>query len=348
VPERELGNALGIVLPARIALDAAGNVLVERQFSQVMTSWRKLYDLLKAAFPDERYCAGRVIERVEQDADGVTACFADGARVQAELLVAADGLRSTIRAQLLPVVKPFYPGYIAWRCLADEDALPPSARALLLSRYSVCVAPGQQGIGYPVPGRGHRTGPGERQYNVVWYEPVAEPRLRDLMTDDTGRFHANGIAPALIRPEVRARMRETAQSQLAPQFAQAIAHARLTFFQPIVDLACPRLVFGRVVIVGDAAFTVRPHVAMGVPKGAGDVMALADALQRGGTGWLSALGEFEAQRLRVGRTMLERGRYLGAYMQAQLGPEPERLRAERARVPEQVMMETASPWNYES
>jgi 2-polyprenyl-6-methoxyphenol hydroxylase-like FAD-dependent oxidoreductase len=348
VPQRELGDALGILLPARIALNRAGDIVAERKFAQVMTSWRRLYDLLKAAFPDDRYFAGRTIERVEQNADGVTARFTDGTSAHGDLLVAADGLRSTIRAQLMSEVKPFYPGYIAWRCLTDEAVLPEALRTQLFSRYTVCVAPGQQGIGYPVPGPDHRAGPGERQYNVVWYEAVPEPQLKDLLTDDTGRVHLNGIAPALIRSEVRSRMRAIAREVLAPQFAEAIATARLTFFQPIVDLECPRLVFGRVVIVGDAAFTVRPHVAMGVPKGAGDVMALAAAIQRGGADWLAALSDFEAQRLRIGRTMLERGRYLGTYMQAQVGPEPERRRAEQARIPEQVMMETAAPFDYGS
>jgi 2-polyprenyl-6-methoxyphenol hydroxylase-like FAD-dependent oxidoreductase len=346
VAQRDLGAALGVVLPARIALNRAGEILAQREFSQVMTSWRRLYDLLKAVLPEERYVSGRTIERVEQDAGGVTAWFADGAHARADLLIAADGLRSTVRAQLLPNVKPFYPGYIAWRCLTSENALSPALRAMLFSRYAVCVAPGQQGIGYPVPGLDHGTAPGERQYNVVWYQPVAEAQLQDLLTDDSGRCHANGIPPALIREDVRNRMRETAARALAPQFAEAIGKARLTFFQPIVDLQCPRLVFGRVVIVGDAAFTVRPHVAMGVPKGAGDVMALADAILRGGERWLDALGEFEVHRLRIGRTMLERGRYLGAYMQAQLGTEAERACAEQARVPEQVMMETAAPFDY--
>jgi 2-polyprenyl-6-methoxyphenol hydroxylase-like FAD-dependent oxidoreductase len=348
VPERELGAALGILLPARVALNLSGEIVAQREFAQVMTSWRRLYDLLKAAFPDERYFAGRTIERIEQDVHGVTARFSDGSSAPADLLIAADGLRSTIRAQLLPDVKPSYPGYIAWRCLTDETVLSDAVRTQLFSRYTVCVAPGQQGIGYPVPGPDHRAGPGERQYNVVWYESIAEPQLQDLLTDDSGRLHANGIAPGLIRADVRARMRETARAALAPQFAEAIEKARLTFFQPIVDLECPRLVFGRIVIVGDAAFTVRPHVAMGVPKGAGDVIALAAAIQRAGADWLGALGDFEAQRLRVGRTMLERGRYLGAYMQAQLAPEPERRRAEQARIPEQVMMETAAPFDYGS
>jgi hypothetical protein len=57
-----------------------------------------------------------------------------------------------------------------------------------------------------------------------------------------------------------------AHKVLAPQFAEAIEQARVAFFQPIVDLEPTKLVYGRVVIIGDAAFVARPHVAMGVPR----------------------------------------------------------------------------------
>jgi 2-polyprenyl-6-methoxyphenol hydroxylase-like FAD-dependent oxidoreductase len=338
----------GIELPERIALDGSGQVVAQRAFSQVMTSWRRLYDLLNAAFPAERYHSGMTLERVEQTSDKVTACFSGGERVDADLLVAADGLRSTVRAQLLPQLKAFYPGYVAWRCLVDESALSDSTHAQLFNRYTVCVTPGEQGIGYPVPGPGHSMGSGRRQYNVVWYHPVEEANeLPRLMTDDTGRYHANGIPPALISVRVRKEMSTMAREVLAPQFAEAIERAQLVFFQPIVDLESPRLVFGRVVVIGDAAFTARPHVAMGVPKGGGDAIALVESIKRSGHDYLSGLHAFEAERLRIGGVIVARGRYLGGYMESQLKSEEERRQAELARVAERVMMETAAPMRYE-
>jgi 2-polyprenyl-6-methoxyphenol hydroxylase-like FAD-dependent oxidoreductase len=340
-------DVYGIELPERIALDRAGNIVAQRQFSQVMTSWRRLYDFLHAVFPAERYHAGMTVERIEQNASATTVHFASGERAHAELLIAADGLRSTVRNQLLPEVKPSYPGYIAWRCLVDETALPAATHALLFGRYTVCVAPGQQGIGYPVPGPDHSMVPGRRQYNVVWYQAVAESDLQQLMTDDSGRYHANGIAPALIAKSVRQQMIEDARATLAPQFAEAIERARLVFFQPIVDLEMPRLVFGRTVIVGDAAFVARPHVAMGIPKGGADVLELAHCVQAAGDDYLAGLAPFEAKRLRVSAAIVARGRYLGTYMEAQLKSPAEREEAERRRVPETVMMETAAPAEYD-
>lgn len=340
--------ALGVNIPMRIALDRAGEIVAERSFPQVMTSWRRLFDLLKSVFPEQRYHSGVVVERIEQTADQVSAHLTGGERVHADLLIGADGLRSTVRGQYLPELKPYYPGYIAWRCLANESELPAASHAAMFDRYAVCVAPGEQGIAYPVPGPEHRWDPGRRQFNVVWYHPVREAdELPRLMTDETGRYHPNGIPPALIRSAVRKEMVELAARVLAPQFAAAIERSRLIFFQPIVDLESPQLVFGRVALIGDAAFVARPHVAMGVPKGAGDALALVRALRTAGADRVSALAQFERERLRVSSAIVARGKYLGAYMEAQTSSEAERLRAEKLRVPETVMMETAAYVDYD-
>ena len=78
-----------------------------------------------------------------------------------------------------------------------------------------------------------------------------------------------------------------------------------------------RLVFGRTVLLGDAAFVARPHVGMGVTKAASDAMALADALRETPDDVAAALAGYERIRVEAGRAVVERGRQLGAYMQAQ-------------------------------
>ncbi len=342
-------DSLGIELPARLALDRSGTIVAARDFAQSMTSWGSLYESLKRVFPVERYRRGMTLERVEQDAQKVTAVFANGERAEADLLIGADGYRSAVRAQFLPDAKASYAGYVAWRCLTDESDLPQASFGELFARYTVCVAPGEQGIGYPVPGPGHDKTAGKRQYNVVWYHPFREhDELPRLMTDDSGRHYPNGIPPALLSARVRQDMIDTAQAVLAPQFALALRKGRLHFFQPIMDFDPPRMAFGRAVIVGDAAFITRPHTAMGVPKGAGDVIALMRALDQHDDDLAAALVQFEEQRLRVGRAITARSRYLGAYMAAQVKSEAQRRQAEAQRIPEQVMMETAAPIDYEA
>ena len=67
---------------------------------------------------------------------------------------------------------------------------------------------------------------------------------------------------------------------------------------------------------------------MGVPKAAGDAVALARAFQRVDGDNEAGLRAFEAARLRIGANIVARSRYLGAYLEAQLKSEEERRRAE--------------------
>ena len=101
-----------------------------------------------------------------------------------------------------------------------------------------------------------------------------------------------------------------------------------------------RMAFGRVAILGDAAFVARPHVAVGVAKAAEDAIALADEIERCGD-VVHGVEQFEAVRIEVGRRVIERARHLGAYLQAELRTSQERDFAARHRTVEAVMAETA-------
>src|SRR5256885_11690945 len=56
----------------------------------------------------------------QQGAD-VIARFDDGSETRTDLLIGADGLRSTVRAQLIPDAEPRYAGYVAWRGLVRSE-----------------------------------------------------------------------------------------------------------------------------------------------------------------------------------------------------------------------------------
>ncbi|MEA2960036.1 MAG: hypothetical protein QOI46_134, partial [Alphaproteobacteria bacterium] len=100
------------------------------------------------------------------------------------------------------------------------------------------------------------------------------------------------------------------------------------------------MVFGRVAIVGDAAFVARPHVAAGVAKAAEDTMARADALATH-DGIETGLAAFEGKRIGMGRRIVARGRALGAYIQPERRTAQERAAAERHSGPRAVMEEIA-------
>lgn len=333
---------VGISLRGRAVFDRAGAIVAELEYPQVMTSWGLIYELLMQRFPAHCYRQGMTLVRVEQGADKAIAHFDNGDACEADLLVAADGTRSTVREQFLPNLKPLYAGYVAWRGLVEESHLSPATHAALFGRVGFCLPPGEQLIGYPVAGEGNSTEPGKRRYNIVWYRPADEHvDLVDMLTDAQGKVFENGIPPPLIRPEVADKVRRDAQRLLSPQFAEVFERTPRPFFQPIYDLESDRLVFGRVALVGDAAYVARPHVGMGVTKAASDAAVLVDALSRPGTRYDEALREFERQRMRVGAAMIARARHLGAYMQAQIRTPQEREMAERYRTPDAVMRETA-------
>lgn len=330
---------LGVAMSARKIFDQSGKVAVALECPQVLTAWQRVYRLLRDAFPADRYHRGRGLKAFEQTADGVVAHFGAGASTTADVLIGADGLRSTVRQQCLPDVLPLYAGYVAWRALLPERVIPPAIHAELFMTMAFCLPPGEQCIGYPVVGPNDELSEGKRRYNVVWYRPAEETtELPQLLTDPNGATHAISIPPPLIRPEHVSAMRSAAERLLAPQFRAIVRLITEPILQPIYDLESPRLAFGRVGVIGDAAFVARPHVAAGVSKAADDAAALAQALDNDDVE--GAIRSFEMQRLPENKRIIERARHLGAYLQATQTAE-ERARSARHSIPQAVLAETA-------
>jgi 2-polyprenyl-6-methoxyphenol hydroxylase-like FAD-dependent oxidoreductase len=332
--------ALGVAITKRKIIGADGKLTDEVECPQVLTAWERVYRLLRDAFPPERYHRGRGLAEFEQRTNSVTARFSDGESIEADLLIGADGLRSTVRQQALPDAVPLYAGYSAWRALIAESAFPKDVHRELFEFMSFGLPPGEQFLGYPVAGPDNDLRPGHRRYNVVWYRPADEKsKLQWLLTDESGVMHAISIPPPLIRREAVAEMRADAERLLAPQFRQVVRLIEEPILQPIYDLESPRMGVGRVAILGDAAFVARPHVAAGVSKAADDAAALAAALQAE-SNVEAALKRFEAARLDENIRIIERARHLGAYLQATQTQE-EQARAGRHSTAGAVIAETA-------
>ena len=331
---------LGVAMTTRKILDAAGRVTVTVECPQVLTAWERVYRVLRDAFPPQHYHRGRGLNAFAQSGERVVAHFSDGGTAAADVLIGADGLRSTVRQQCLPEIVPLYAGYVAWRALLAESAIPPAIHREMFMDMVFCLPPGEQCLGYPVAGPDNELRAGQRRYNVVWYRPADEAtELPRLLTDKGGVTHSISIPPPLIRDEPIAAMRAAAERLLAPQFREIVRLIDEPILQPIYDLESPRLAFGRVAIIGDAAFVARPHVAAGVSKAADDAAALAAALDSDDD-VEAVLQGFEKQRLPDNHKIIERARHLGAYLQATQTAE-ERARSARHSIPEAVLAETA-------
>jgi salicylate hydroxylase len=84
-----------------------------------------LLESLERLVPPERVRLNSRLVDLEETADGVTARFADGHEAQGDLLVGADGLRSTVRALLFGEQEARFTGVACWRALIPLENMPP-------------------------------------------------------------------------------------------------------------------------------------------------------------------------------------------------------------------------------
>lgn len=308
----ELDESIGVPIEQRICLGRDGSVIARLPFAKVMSSWGRLYAALRRQVPEGMYRSGMQLDAVEQHDSGVTAIFADGTRIEGDVLIGADGLRSTVRSACFPGTEPGYAGYIAWRGVLSERDAPALVTGTVFDQFAFYLPAREMVLSYPVPAK--EDGGSARAMNWIWYHPVdSADELRAMCTDATGHYHGLMIPPPLIRPEIIAAFRQDVHAVLPPPFAQAMAATPEVFFQPIFDLDSPSLVSGRVALLGDAAFVARPHVAAGVAKAALNAAWLADALA--GPDITAGLAAYEARARPFGAAMIARARWIGAYLE---------------------------------
>lgn len=305
-------------------LNPDGSVRYEEQRTHRFTSWNALYANYRAALGDDRYHLDCAVVDFATDERGVTVVFADGIERRADLLVGADGPGSTLRARLLPDVRPSYGGYVGWRGVLDDGDLPEKARTEFFDALVYHQMREGQILGYPIPASGERDGGGSQALNWIWYRNVAEgSELEKLLTDADGRQRTTSLPPGTVPRNTAAELREVAAACHPPVFAELVEATAEPFLQVISDLAVPRMAFDRVCLLGDSAFTLRPHAAVGTAKAAVDAWCLAQELARSGMDIPAALEEWQARQLDLGRRLLQRNQRMGDRSQFERTWEPE-------------------------
>ena len=300
-----------------------GGVVYEEPRRYRYSAWHSIYRALLGCLGRRRYHLGREMAGFHQQGEHVQVRFADGSTAAYDLLVCADGIASNARAVLQPQARPGYAGYVAWRGTVEERQLSGAVRDLLADSICYQVIPNSHILVYPIPALDGSVAPGRRLANFVWYRNYAAGQeLDDLMTDRDGIHHGITLPPSAARQAHLDELRGIASVRLAPQFAEVVERTRLPFIQVIFDIEVDQMAFGRVCLLGDAAFALRPHAAAGTAKAAADAWALAEALAAARGDLRAALPQWERRQLAVGRAVLRRTRRNGDKSQFEGGWRP--------------------------
>ena len=333
---------LGVEVEKRIALDRTGRVIGEKHLRQVLTSWDRLQRLLRATIDPAHYHLGWNFERVEQEGCGVRVHFSGGRVEHGAILVGGDGIRSGVRAAIMPEVQPIYSGYYIWRGAPNEADLSRRALNEVFPYFSFFLPPRQEVICYPIAGFNDDLRPGYRRFNFIWYRGADATLLKEMCVDDKGHQHDYSVPPPRIRKDLITGLRDEAEEALPPAINDCLRAIARPFFTPIYDFIAPRIVAVLVALVGDAASNARPHMGFGVSKAACDAQALADAL-RDHDGIDTALAEYNRIRQPIGEIIVRHSRKLGTHMGVNLQTDDDRAMHQLLQDPRAMMDWIAVP-----
>ncbi|GJF03494.1 FAD-dependent monooxygenase [Pseudonocardia sp. D17] len=214
--------------------------------------------------------SGRSVVDAEVRADGAAVTCADGNRYDAEALVAADGLHSVLRGQVVEdeVVNS---GYAAYRGAVPVEAVPHLVAA---DDVVLWVGPGVHLMQYPMR-RGEL------------YNEVAVFRSEHFRAGRTEPGEWGG-------PEEL----DDAFAAMCDPVCEAVARIDRSRFWPMFDRGpAPTWVRDRLVLVGDAAHPMLQYLGQGACQALEDAVELGYRVQSARQDVDQAYREFEAVRL---------------------------------------------------
>ena len=210
------------------------------------------------------------IEKIEQDAEGVTATDQNGKQHKGVALIGADGGKSVVRAQYVND-PPRVTGHVVYRAVVDKAEFPENLR---WNAASLWAGPNCHLVHYPLRG-------GE-QYNIVVTFHSREKEewgVTDGSKEEVLSYF-QGICP------------KARQLIELPKTWKRWATADR---EPIAQWS-----FGRATLLGDAAHPTTQYMAQGACMALEDAVTLGEALRVNDNDWVKALDLY--QRSRVART----------------------------------------------
>ena len=244
---------------------------------------------LLQGLPAECVVGGAELIGWQQGPAEVSAFFANGDSWSGDLLLAADGIFSRVAPRLAPQHRLHYLGDRVWRGVVADDAFCTDGAFFVYAR-----------------GRGIYV-------NAFDLGPGADGRPRTHW----GFFHEEPL-PASREQQRQLLQQPIPEQALARLHPEAAALIVATPAEAVVanwsfDLdPLPRLVDGRVGLLGDAAHAMSSSQARGMTAGLEDALALAGALAAGPADPIEALRRYERERLPVVHAYQERSRSISS------------------------------------
>ena len=340
---KEFAGESGIISTERQLLNLSGAATHKREIKQTMSSWGLIYRFLRKFIREEEYHPNhKFLDVQKKNSKTLVIRFENGKELETNWLIGADGMNSTVRGCVDPISKPTYANYLAWRGLVKESDIEPEVLDALSNKMTFGIAPKGHWLGYLVAGPKDSLSVGNRYYNWIWYRGESQASLVKHLIGSDKKYYPNGIPHDLIKPAIIGKMHDDARASLAPQLNHLIQKTPNPFLQGIYDFKSSRMTFGRVVLIGDAAFTARPHVGLGVYKAAEDAITLAQAMGCSGPGQMESLKYWEKQRVRFGNAAFSWGQDLGSYISSDMDELSQSNRAKFFKRPEVLITQNAS------
>lgn len=230
-----------------------------------------LIEVLKRAadFAGVKVTLGARVSAYVRDADGLRVGLDTGAIVPCDLLVGADGVRSTVRRQMLGEQEPRFTGALAWRLTVPADAAPDLPHAAI-----VWAGPGRHAVTYRI-----------RRGALINFVGVIEA---DKWVGESWDQPGDIIELA------------SAFGDWAPPIPDIIAAAPGCFVWALFDRdPLPTWSGDRVTLLGDACHPMPPFQAQGAAMAIEDAIVLAKCLHMEG---ISEASLKRYERLRKPRT----------------------------------------------
>lgn len=298
-------------------LDRAGRVAHEEECRYRFTSYNSLYRRLLDRLDRSRYHLGQECVGVDAAGDSPSVTFASGRVVRSDLIVCADGINSVGRRLLAPGAQPRYADYVAWRGTVGEEQLAPAAFEALSNAITYHVLADGHILSYPIPGQEGSVETVRRLANWLWYRNVRTgSELDDLLTGKNGVRFGTSVPPGLVPDERIRELDRDASASLPPAMAEMVAQTPDPFIQVIFDVEVEQMAFGRVCLIGDSAFTARPHIGAGTAKAAEDAWTLAAAAGDCSGDLDAALAAWSRRQLELGEAAIARSRDAGTRLQS--------------------------------